>query len=118
MRPLKLSQKLFCIGFPGAMKCQTTLLSFAQANMAFEVNSVPLSETIMPGLPRRLINAVSSRATRRPEIEVSGIAARHSRVTSSTIFRMRNRRPQASWSWTKSTDQRAFGLDFDQDRRP
>ena len=111
MRPLKLSQKLFCIGFPGAMKCQTTLLSFAQANMAFEVNSVPLSETIMPGLPRRLINAVSSRATRRPEIEVSGIAARHSRVTSSTIFRMRNRRPQASWSWTKSTDQRAFGLD-------
>ena len=84
MRPLKLSQKPFCIGFPGAMKCQITLLSCAQANMAFEVNSVPLSETIMPGLPRRLINAVSSRATRRPEIEVSGIAARHSRVTSST----------------------------------
>jgi hypothetical protein len=26
MRPLKLSQKPFCIGFPGAMKCQTTLL--------------------------------------------------------------------------------------------
>ena len=93
------------------MKCQTTLLSCAQANMAFEVNSVPLSETIMPGLPRRSINAVSSRATRRPEIEVSGIAARHSRVTSSTMFRMRSRRPQTSWSWTKSTDQRAFGLD-------
>src|ERR1700722_14659624 len=67
MRPLKLSQKPFCIGFPGAMKCQTTLLSCAQANMAFEVNSVPLSETIMPGLPRRLINAVSSRAPRRPD---------------------------------------------------
>lgn len=30
----------------------------------------------MPGRPRRLISAVSSRATRRPEIEVSGIAAR------------------------------------------
>ena len=55
MRPLKLSQKPFCIGFPGAMKCQTTLLSCAQANMAFDVNSVPLSETIMPGLPRRSI---------------------------------------------------------------
>jgi hypothetical protein len=96
MRPLKLSQKPFCIGFPGAMKCQTTLLSCAQANMAFEVNSVPLSETIMPGLPRRSIKTVSSRATRRPEIEVSGIAARHSRVTSSTMFRMRSRRPQAS----------------------
>ena len=79
--------------------------------MAFEVNSVPLSETIMSGLPRRSIKTVSSRATRRPEIEVSGIAARHSRVTSSTMFRMRSRRPQASWSWTKSTDQRAFGLD-------
>ena len=72
MRPLKLSQKPFCIGFPGALKCQTTLLSCAQANMAFEVNSVPLSETIMPGLPRRLINAVSSRATRRPKIEGQG----------------------------------------------
>ena len=53
MRPLKLSQKPFCIGFPGAMKCQTTLLSCAQANTAFEVNSVPLSETIMPGFASR-----------------------------------------------------------------
>jgi hypothetical protein len=96
MRPLKLSQKPFCIGFPGAMKRQTISLSLAKASMALEVNSVPLSETIMPGLPRRSISAVSSRATRRPEIEVSGIAARHSRVTSSTMFRMRNRRPQAN----------------------
>jgi hypothetical protein len=79
-----------------------------QASMAFEVNSVPWSETIVPGLPRRSINAVSSRATRRPEIEVSEIAARRSRVPSSTMFRMRNRRPQANWSWTKSTDQRAL----------
>src|SRR3954468_7845584 len=61
-----------------------------------EVNSVPLSETIIPGLPRCSIRAVSSRATRRPEMEVSGIAARHSRVTSSTMFRMRNRWPQAN----------------------
>ena len=96
MRPLKLSQKPFCIGFPGAMKRQTISLSLAKASMAFEVNSVPSSETIMPGLPRRSISAVGSRATRRSEIEVSGIAARHSRVTSSTMFRMRNRRPQAN----------------------
>src|SRR3984957_5004062 len=48
------------------------------------------------GLPRRSIKTVSSRATRRPEIDVSGIAAKHSRVTSSTMFRMRNRRPQAT----------------------
>ena len=70
----------------------------AQANMAFDVNLVPLSETIIPGLPRRSINVVSSRATRRPEIEVSRIAARHSLVTSSTMFRMRKRLPQESWS--------------------
>jgi hypothetical protein len=56
----------------GAIKCQTILLSCAQANMAFELNSVPLSKTIMLCLPRRSINAVSSCATRRPEIEVSG----------------------------------------------
>ena len=71
---------------------------------------MPLSDTIIRGLPRLSINAVSSRATRRPEIEVSGIAARHSRVTSSTMLRMRKRRPPASWSWTKSRDQRALGL--------
>jgi len=36
--------------------------------------------------------------------------ARHSLVTSSTMLRMRKRRPLANWSWTKSSDQRAFGL--------
>jgi hypothetical protein len=41
--------------------------------------------------------------------EVSGITARHSRVTSSTMFSTRKRRPQANWSCTKSSDQRAFG---------
>ena len=56
------------------------------------------------------MSAVSSRATRLPEIEVSGIAARHSRVTSSTMLRMRKRRPWANWSWTKSSDQRALTL--------
>jgi hypothetical protein len=54
--------------------------------------------------------AVSSRATRRPEIEVSGMAPRHCFVTSSTMLRMRKRRPPANWSWTKSIDQRAFGF--------
>ena len=32
MRPLKLSLNPFCIGFPGAMKCQATLLSVTQEN--------------------------------------------------------------------------------------
>ena len=45
------------------------------------------------GRPRRAINASSSRATRAPESEVSAISARHSRVKSSTIARMRKRRP-------------------------
>lgn len=43
------------------------------ARIAFEVNSVPWSDTIIPGLPRRAIRAVSSRATRLPEIDVSGL---------------------------------------------
>src|ERR1700724_3984596 len=33
-------------------ECQVMLCSSAQASMAFDVNSVPLSETIIPGLPR------------------------------------------------------------------
>ena len=102
--------KPFCIGFPGAMKCQSMAVSLLQASMALQVNSVPWSDTIMPGLPRRATMAVSSRATRRPEIDVSGMAPKHSLVTSSTMLRMRKRRPLANWSWTKSNDQRAFGF--------
>jgi hypothetical protein len=49
-----------------------------QRKIAFEVNSVPLSDTIIRSLPRRSIMVVSSRAARLPEIEVSEIAARHS----------------------------------------
>ena len=45
------------------------------------------------GRPRRAIRSSSSRTTRLPEIDVSGIAARHSRVASSTTLRTRNRRP-------------------------
>jgi hypothetical protein len=72
------------------------------AQEVFEVNSGPLSETIMPGLPRASMSAVSSRATRLPEIEASGIAARHSRVTSSTMLRMRKRRPRGSQGLTRA----------------
>jgi len=43
---------------------------FDHARIAFEVNSVPWSEAIMSGLPRRPIRSVKSRTTRRPEIEV------------------------------------------------
>jgi hypothetical protein len=100
MRPLKLSQKPFCIGFPGAMKCQTTLLSCAQANMAFEVNSVPLSETIMPGLPRRLINAVSFLRARR--VDAFGGEAIESGAISMREPRFLWRRPLIVWTKTKA----------------
>jgi hypothetical protein len=59
----------------------------APGRHGMQVNSVPLSETIEPGLPRRSTIIVSSRATRRPEIGVSGAAPRHSLVTSSTMLR-------------------------------
>ena len=59
------------------------------------VSSVPLSETHIAGRPRAAMRASSSRATRSPGSEVSATSARHSRVKSSTIARMRNRRPSA-----------------------
>lgn len=65
---------------------------------------MPLSEAIMSSLPRRAIRAVNSRATRTPEIEVSGIVAIHSRATSSTTLRTQKRRPLTIWSWTKASD--------------
>lgn len=67
-----------------------------------------VSLTVILGFPRHSIRIVSSRATRRPDIDVSGIAARHSRVTSSTTLSTRKRWPLANWSWTKSSDQRAL----------
>lgn len=100
------------------MKRQTTLLSCAQANMAFEVNAVPLSETIMPGLPRRLISAVSSRATRRPEIEVSGIAARP--LPRHVIDDVQDAEPPAAGKLVMDEIHRPTSIrpGFDQDRRP
>ncbi len=46
-----------CDRLPGAMKCQSMPLSLHQASMALQVNSVPLSETIEPGLPRCATNS-------------------------------------------------------------
>jgi hypothetical protein len=51
------------MGLPGATKCQVMLSSSAQASMALDVNSVPLSETIIPGLRGCSISVVNSRAT-------------------------------------------------------
>ena len=117
MRPLKLSQKPFCIGLPGAMKCQAIWLPAPRRAWRCEVNSVPLSETIMPGLPRRLINPRQLARHPPSRIEVSGIAARHSRVTSSTMLRMRKRRRwRTGHGRNPATSGHSAGLD--QDRRP
>jgi hypothetical protein len=59
------------------------LASSAHCRMALQVSSLPLSLTIMVGLPRQAMMASSSRATRWPEIEVSATSAKHSRVQSS-----------------------------------
>jgi hypothetical protein len=69
----------------------------------------PLSLTIIFGLPRSTMRRDNSRATRKPESEVSATSARHSRVQSSTIARMRKRRPSVNWSETKSRLQRSLG---------
>ena len=63
--------------------------SSCQARMAFEVNSVPLSLTTMPGVPRisRLIQFA-----RHADAGERGVGdqARHSRLKSSTTVSMRN----------------------------
>jgi hypothetical protein len=66
--------------------------------MAFEVSSVPLSLTIAARRRRRrrMVSSGSS-ATRRPEIDVPAMSAKHSRVQSSTTAaRVRKRRPSVS----------------------
>ena len=49
---MKLALPIVVYAEYGAEKCQSMLVSLHQASMALQVNSVPLSETIMPGLPR------------------------------------------------------------------
>ena len=78
-------------------------------SMAFDVNSVPLSLTTMQGKPRISAIRSNARATRMPEIDVSTAVARHSRLKSSITQRIRNRRPSARASDTKSSDQRWLG---------
>ena len=51
-RSLNLSMKVFCVGLPNAMYCQSILRSSAKARIAFEGNWVQLSLTTVPGFPR------------------------------------------------------------------
>lgn len=79
-----------------------------QRSTALMVSSVPLSETIIVGLPQTATMVSSSRITRWPDSEKSGTATMHSLLKSAITFRIRNRRPLANWSLTKSSDQRWF----------
>ena len=113
--PLKPSSETFHeamsrVGLPGSVLRHSTPWPAHRFMVSPDVGSVPLFRKVIrgiafrsspirhdhPGLPRRSISAASSRATHRPEMDVSGIAARHPRVTSSTRFSIRDRRPQAS----------------------
>ena len=72
-----------------------------RSSMAFAVGSIPLSPTIMLGLPHFAMRLLSLRTARLPEIDVSGTAARQSKVTWSTTLIAGNRRPISSFSKAK-----------------
>lgn len=59
--PMTGSEKPFCIGLPGAMQCHSTFRSRCHVRIAFDVSSVPLSETTVQGQPR--IPAIRSRSS-------------------------------------------------------
>ena len=100
-------------GLPGPMSRHSTPWPAHRFRVSPDVGSVPLLRKAIRGiafrsLPRRSISAASSRAMHRPETDVSGIAARHPRVTPPARFSTRKRRPQASRPCTKSSHQRAL----------
>jgi hypothetical protein len=59
-------------------------------------NALPLSLTIIFGLPRFSMIRSNSRASRRPESDVSATRPRHYLVQSPTIVSTRNLRPSVS----------------------
>jgi hypothetical protein len=65
--------------------------------------------TIVSGSPRVTASFSRTQTTLAPGSDVSTSIAGHSRVKSSTMFRVRNRRPVAMQSVIKSIDQRPFG---------
>ena len=97
------------VGLQGPVSRHSTPWPAHRFRVSPDVGSVPLLRKAIrgiafrsspirhdhPGLPRRSISAASHRATHRPEMDVSGIAARHPRVTPSTRFSTRKRHPQA-----------------------
>ncbi len=87
MRPLKLSTNPFLrrLARRNVMLSDAQVAGPGEHRVRRQFGSVAL--TIIFGLSRLAIRSVNSRTIRRPEIEVSTIARRHSRVTSSTMLR-------------------------------
>jgi hypothetical protein len=70
--PLKPSMKAFCMGLPGAMECHSMRARRQHRRTATDVGSVPLSKTIMSGLPRQAMATSSSRTVRARESDRAG----------------------------------------------
>ena len=71
--PLKLSMKALCVGLTGAMQCQLIPASCTLSGMARLVNSVPLSNTIVPGFPCLAMILYSSHVIHRSDRNVSAL---------------------------------------------
>ena len=118
MRPLKLSQKPFCIGFPGAMKCQTILLSCAQASIALRGELGPIVGDDHAGLAasfdqRRQFARHATAGDRR-------VGDRRQAFPRHVIDDIEDAEPPAAGELVVDKIQRParVGVRLDQDRRP
>jgi catalase len=74
------------------------------------VSSVPFSLTTISGSARSKVSRSSSRTTRTPPNDTSTTVARHSRLKSSTMHRIRNRRPSLRYDGVPNA--RALAVKF------
>ena len=91
------------------MKSVCTPTRPSQRRTAFAANSGPLSERMCSGTPRATQSSARRASTSCEFSRRATSIARHSRVCSSTIASIRNGRPSAVRSKTKSYDQTWFG---------
>ena len=95
------------------MKCHTILLSCAQGEdgVRGELGPVAQGHDHAGFWPLCSIKTISSRATRRPEIDVSGIAAKHTRVTSTVDDIQDAESPSARRAGHRDEIQRPAGVE-------
>ena len=80
------------------------------------ISSGPLSSRIACGRPRQATTCSKTRITRSAGSDVSTSMAKPSRTPSSSMFKVRNRRPPYSVSLMKSTAHTALGCGHDDER--